>query len=349
MINLDKQLKTHFKIAAATALGVLLLIGLVWAAHTNKKGQVVAAHKISFHLPADVPALQVLINAAISFCQTKGTPLEVKKFYHNQDGTLLKAQVEEALSWDSEAIVTIGNMSAQNTHTILTKRESKIPHLFACVADPRLLGMSDDQYFTKTSSTGIAEDTTGSNDALIRSVRHVRPDAKRGLIFYSNASPTLPTIAASVIGALGDAGIATEGILTKNLEELSYMVQMHVNRDVDIVVILRDALVVSGLQTIIKACRLNGVTAFASDSNSVRNGAVAGCCIEEGEIGLMLGELIIKVIQDKVPAQEIPVTYFNTALLCHTYINPYEMNEQGLHDHSVYDLMKGELKLTFVH
>ena len=360
MIQLNKNMRMGIKIAFAVT-SFLAAGAFFWQGQNKGRSiwQTITApfnrtptppkHRLSFHLPADIAALQVLINAAIQFCETKGVHLDVKKFYHNQDTALLKGQVEESLAWEAEAIITIGNMSAQNTHAVLTKRESKTPHLFACVADPRVLGISTDQYYTGTTSTGIAEDSSGANDAFIRSVRHVRPDAKKALVFYSNASPTLPSIAAGVMDALEKNNIKTEGVLARNLEELAQLTQSRINRDIDVVVILRDALIVSGLQAVIKACRIHGVTAFASDSNSVRNGAVAGCCIEEGEIGLLLGELIIKVIADKVSAQEIPVTYFNTALLCHTYINPFEMNAQGLHGRGIYDLMKGELKLEFVH
>lgn len=361
MIQLNKNMRLGIKIALAATISFLLaglFVGLsrtkdrsLWqtlAASFNRT-PAPAGHRLSLHLPADIPALQVLVNAAIHFCETKGVHLDVKKFYHHQDTALLKSQVEESLAWNAQAIITIGNMSAQNAHAVLTKRESATPHLFACVADPRVLGIGNDQYYTGTTSTGIAEDSSGATDAFIKSLRHVRPNAKRALVFYSNASPTLPSIAAGVMDALKRNNISVAGAVVRNLEELAQVTQARINRDIDVVVILRDALVVSGLQAIIKACRIHGVTAFASDSNSVRNGAVAGCCIEEGEIGLLLGELIIKVVSEKIPVQEIPVTYFNTALLCHTYINPFEMNAQGLHDRGIYDLMKGELKLEFVH
>ncbi|MDQ5890699.1 MAG: putative tryptophan/tyrosine transport system substrate-binding protein [Candidatus Dependentiae bacterium] len=307
------------------------------------------AHRISFHLAADVPALQELMTAAVDFCKAQGVNLEVKKFYHHQDLSLLKGQIEESIAWESKAIITIGNVSAQNAHTLLTKRDCPIPHIFTCVSDPVALGISQEKDRTGTHSTGIAEDASGASETCIRSLLHIRPDAKRVLIFHSTTSPMLKNIATDMIKNLATQKIEAGGIAITKLDEISKFSQAYITRDIDIVVLLRDSLVVSGLQTIVKICRMHGVTCITSDSYSVRNGAAAACCVEEAEIGLLVAELILKIVDQGIAPEALPVTYFNTADLCRICINPYEMGKQGLHNRGIYNLMKSPIKLEFIH
>lgn len=307
-------------------------------------------HKVAFHLAADVPALRQLIDSAERFCAAHGVTLDGRRLYHNQDFTLLKAQIEESIERGSEVIVTIGNASAQHTHNILVKRDYQedIPHVFTCVSDPVGLGISKNAEYTGYNSTGISAVENTSNDVFVKSLLHVRPSAKKVLIFYSNTSPHMPHVVATLINLFAQKGVHAAGVITATLDDVQKFAESYITRDIDAVVALRDVVVISGLQAILKACRAHGTTAFVSDSNSVYDGAAAGCCVEEAEIGLMLGELLLKIIEKKEAAAHIPITYFNTALLCRTYINPHEMNAQGLHNRGIYNLMAGDIKLSFL-
>lgn len=362
-MHLTSRLKTGMKI------GIALLVTLFVIAHTSllnnymqrkeaklwslisgyfKPTPIAKKHKISFHLAADIAVLQQLMTAAVNLCAARGLQLSVKKFYHNQDLALLKAQIEESIDWGTEAIISIGSLSAQNIHTILTKRNITIPHIFSCIANPVELGISTGKYQTGTSSTGIAEDSTGITDAFFKSFLHVRPDAKKVIILHSLTSPGLRAMIAEMINGFAARSIQAAGVYVSTMDEVARAATNVITRDIDAVIVLRDTLVVSSLQPILKACRAHGTTAFVSDSNSVVNGAVAGCCVEEAELGLLVGEIITKIVLDGTAPEEIPVTYFNTASLCRTYVNQYEMHAQGLHNRKIYDLMAGENKLEFL-
>jgi len=363
MIQLTGRLKTGLKIGIAAALTLFVV------AHTSlfnhymqrkearlwhlvsgyfKATPTTKVHKISFHLAADIAVLQQLITAATNLCNARGLQLSVKKFYHNQDLALLKGQIEESIDWGTEAIISIGSLSAQNIHTILTKRDIKVPHIFSCIANPMELGISTGKYHTGTHSTGIAEDSSGITDAFFKSFLHVRPDAKKVIILHSLTAPGLRSMIAEMINGFASRSIQAAGVYVSTMEEVARAATNTITRDIDAVIVLRDTLVVSSLQPILKACRAHGTTAFVSDSNSVVNGAVAGCCVEEAELGLLVGEIITKIVLDGIAPEEIPVTYFNTASLCRTYVNQYEMHAQGLHNRKIYDLMTGEGKLEFL-
>ncbi len=364
MIQLNNRLKATIKIGAIfmLILGILGHTSLfnhylqktesqIWLSIRKyfKMTPLTPQHKISFHLTADVAALQELIHTATELCKARGLNLAVKKFYHYGDLSLLKAQTEESLAWGAEAVISVGGTSAQNIHTLLSKRNAQIPHIFSCVPNPKALGISEGEEYTGTNSTGVAEDPTGLSDAFFKSFMHIRPDAKKIIILHSVTTEAWRTMIADMINGFAERNIQAAGLYASNIEEVARIASTHITRDIDAVIILRDGLVVSALQSILKACRLTGTTTFVSDSHSVKNGAAAGCCVEEADIGLLVGEIIMKVVHDKLPAGQLPITYFNTASLCKTYVNQYEMHAQGMHNRSIYDLMMSEQKLEFLH
>jgi putative ABC transport system substrate-binding protein len=363
MIQLHKTIVTGIKVAITTAI---LLFGL---AHTSlfnyvmqkkeraavqrimalfKPHAIIPPKKLAVFCPAEIAAIDEMLVAAFDLCSAQGMQLDVKKFYYHGDLALLKGQIEESILWQADACISVGCTPAETAHAVLTKRQSKIPHIFACITDPVELGISTSKYVTGTTSTGTAEDPAGILDGFVRSFKHVRPDARTVLIFTSGNGPQNNQDMTNLIEAFNKHSIAARSIHTANIEEVTKCAQAYITRDIDAVIILRDFVVVSALQSIIKACRMHGVTAFASDSGSVTNGAAAGCCVGEAELGLLLGEIILKVVHHKMPCSEVPITYFTTSQLYRTHVNQFEMHQQGLNNRSIYDLMSGESKLEFL-
>jgi ABC-type uncharacterized transport system substrate-binding protein len=308
----------------------------------------IAPQKLAILCPAAIEAIDEMLTAAFDLCASQGLKIEIKKFYHNGDLALLKSQIEESILWKAKAIISVGGSAAATAHAILTKRESTIPHIFACVSNPVELGLSSDKHYAGPTSTGTAEDVTGILDGFVRSFKHVRPDARSVLIFNGENSPKGHQEIEDLIAAFANQHVTARCIHTATADEVIRASHTYISKDIDAVIVLRDFAVVSAIQSIIKACQVHGVTVFASDSGSVINGAVAGCCVGEAELGLLLGEIILKVVHYKIPCSQIPITYFTTAKLYRTYVNQFEMHRQGLENRSIYDLMSGEAKLEFL-
>lgn len=364
MIHISKTMRTGIKV---TLTSIALFFGLAhtslfnhfmqkqeraaWLAlmgYFTTTSTAIPPKKMAIITGADIPAIAEMVQAAVDMCEAQGMKFEIKKFFFNNDFALLKNQVEESIAWNADAILSIGSIPAQNIHTILTKREIHIPHIFACVTNPLELGITEEKYVTGTTSTGTAEDPSGITDAFVASFKHVRPDAQKVLIFHSSNTEKAQENLAKYIKSFATQKIQAATVYTETLEEVARCAQAYITRDIDAVIILRDFVVVRGLQSILKHCRINGTTAFASDSGSVRNGAVAGCCVDESELGLLLAEVILKVVHHGIPCNQVPITYFDTARLYRSHINQYEMHTQGLHNRGIYDLMNGEAKLEFL-
>jgi len=337
----------YARIIVVSALVALGAASYVW--HHTPTHQV-PRHKISFHIAADISALKELINAACNYCARHEVILDAKIFYYNNDFNLLKSQVDESLAWGCHTLVSIGNTATQMVHTVLSKRDNNaIAHLFACVSDPVAIGVSKEAYRTGFNSTGLAAGQDQAPETFVKSLLHVTQDPHKILIFYSTATPAICDLAKQLITLLKNKDVAAHGIVINNPHEVHQYAQTFIDDSVDAVITLRDVIVLNSLQSILKACRAHNVTAFASDSSSIREGAVAGCCIEEAEIGLMLGEVLVKIFKHGQSPRDIPVTYFDTPLLLRTLINPYEMEAQGLGNNGIYSLMATkDIKISFI-
>jgi ABC-type uncharacterized transport system substrate-binding protein len=313
-----------------------------------KPHTIIQPKRIAVFCPAVVQAIDEMLTAAFELCDAQGIQITIKKFYCHGDLALLKNQIEEGILWEADALITVGDTAAATAHAVLTKRNCSIPHIFSCVSDPIGVGISTNKYNAGPYCTGTAEDPEGILDGFVRSFKHVRPDAQTVLIFTSDSGPRSHQDMTDLIAAFARQNISAKSIHTANAEEVAQCAQSYITSDIDAVIILRDFIVINALQSIIKVCEMHKVTAFASDSGSVLNGAAAGCCIGEAELGLLLGEIILKVIHHSIPCDQIPITYFTTSKLYRTHVNQFEMHKQGLHKRSIYDLMSGESKLEFL-
>ncbi|MDQ5940372.1 MAG: transporter substrate-binding protein, partial [Candidatus Dependentiae bacterium] len=250
-------------------------------------------------------------------------------------------------AWQSEAIISIGITSAQGVHTCLNKRKSTIPHIFTCIQDPVILGISEGKYFTGSNSTGIAENTVGALDIFTNALIHLRPDIKKMVVFHSN-TPLLAERTAELANLLCKKNIKTESVTTSSATEIREFARTKISSDTDVVLLLRDGNMLNNLQEIAKKCRIEGVSCVTSDSKSVTEGAVAAICVEEKEIAILTAKAITRILKTGISAGSIPITYFNTASLYRIYINRHEMNAQGMNNRDIADLLSGNPKVEFV-
>ncbi len=312
-----------------------------------KKPSSLRTRRVAFMLSDAVSALETLVDTTTKYCALRGLELNVKKFYHYQNNALLKSQIEEAIAWKSEAIISIGITAAQGVHTYLNKRKNTTPHIFTCIPDPVILGISKGKYFTGSNSTGVAENTIGALDVFTNALIHLRPDIKKIVVFHSN-TPLLAERTAELAISLSKKNIRTENVITSNAAEIREFTRTKISPETDVVLLLRDGNMLRNLQEIVKKCRSEGVSCITSDSKSVTEGAVAAICVEEEEIALLTAKTMVKVLKSGISAESIPITYFNTASLYRIYIDRHEMKAQGMDHRNIAELLSGTLKVEFV-
>lgn len=305
-------------------------------------------YRISFILSNDVPALQNFITETVKNCEAAGLALVVKKFYHHQDSALLKNQIEEAIMWKSDVLVSIGAIAAQGIKSCLSKRQSPLPHIFTCVPDPLTIGISKGKYFTGDNSTGIAENSAGALEVFANTLATIKPNIKKVAVFHSKA-PLLAEKTEELRLMLLKKGIETESITASTAEEVHEFVHAKISPAVDLVLLLRDGVILGHLQKILRKCRMERVPCIASDPQSAVEGAAAAISVEEKELTKLAAKMIIKVLKGKKSAGSIPIAHFSSAELYKLYVNRRELRAQGMNMKSLAKFfVSGQPQVQFI-
>mgnify|MGYP003880090475 CR=1 FL=1 len=286
--------------------------------------------RIAFFIGAHIPAIEQLKKGALDCTKAYHVPFEHRSFYYDQNQSLLTHQINEALNSRYDLLIPIGTNASQMTHRQLSKRSNKTPMIFSSVTDPVQSGLSNEKYRTGFNSTGFSESYHSNIDIFVKALKTVRPDARSVLVIYTPTVPLLQEQVRELTTECAKHRLAFDTLEVFNCGEVYEKARTRIKKNVDVVVILREYNTTSALQALIKLCEETGTTLFASDKSSVEQGAAAGYCIDEYDLGLILGTYIQKVLQENKPAGELPVMYLNVTKICRLHINPFALHKQGV-------------------
>jgi len=287
-------------------------------------------HNIALFLGADIPALQSQKQGILDYLSAHDLKIKERTFYHQGNQQLLSAQLKEAVESSPDIIFTVGTLASQQAQQLLGKRQSPIPLVFSGVMKPIESGLSKTTSYTGFHSTGLAENYSNSIPPFVASMRTVRPDLKNMIIVHSNNSASMHEQVSELQRELKTQQISSRAIGVDNCGQVYEKTRAAITDNVDGVIILRDYITTSALPALVRACSEVGATLFASDAHSVEQGAAAGYCVDEYEIGLIIGSSIARILKDGIPVTDLPMIYLDASELCSLRINPFVMHKQGV-------------------
>ena len=167
-------------------------------------------------------------------------------------------------------------------------------------------------------------------DAFVDAMAHVRPTCKNVVVIFSSGLILLEQQAQALRDELEARNISCNLVHVDGVNSVYDKARARISKNTDMVVILRDYVTNSSLQTLVRICSETGSTLFASDAHSVEQGAAAGYCLDEYEIGLLVGEHAAKVLKAPEAVRDIPMMYLQADQLCSLHVNPFAMKKQGI-------------------
>ena len=105
-----------------------------------------------------------------------------------------------------------------------------------------------------------------------------------------------------------------------------YTVSKNIAPNSQAIFILKDELIVSGLNTLLQQAKLKHLPVIASDDGSVANGAAFALGISEKQTGVDAAKIALQVLNGK-PARDIPIYMMKTP---YVFLNSSAATEQGL-------------------
>ncbi|MCB9493769.1 MAG: hypothetical protein H6679_05860 [Epsilonproteobacteria bacterium] len=228
-------------------------------------------YKVAVVIPLTHPSLEEIVHG---FTDTLVSQYKLNctftTFNGNGNRSLLRSQVEEVVQGQYDLVFTVGLLATQLTKEIMGKKQKPTPVVFAAVDLPALaLTQRDKDYVT-----GVLSDD--DEQWQVHMLKTLKPDMKRVLLVadpalcagYEQKKETLH----KTLEQYGAELRTLEVYKTSEIyERASSMIE-----DADVVLVLKDHSVVSGIDSLIKLCNRSQVTLCTSELDSVVKGAAVG-------------------------------------------------------------------------
>ena len=261
--------------------------------------------------PIAIPAMTEIVNG---FKQQLNAsyPGHIHYIVENAQGDLniMRATFQQLKAKNVDLIVPIGTSAAQMADTV-----NRTQPIVALAAEFK---NSDRAAFKNKNITNILDEIDINKQ--IHFIHTAFPALKHITVIYGT-EPQVQPEAKQAAAAAKHYGITVQKLMVANLPEL-YTVSKHINRHSQAIFILKDELVVSGINTLIKQAAHKHLLLIASDDGSVKKGADFAVGVSERLIGVGGAKLAARVLKG-TPAHRIPVEIMKHY---HVYVSPHYEN-----------------------
>lgn len=269
------------------------------------------------------PALDAVREGVIEALATEGFEegknLEIN-FQSAQGNTATAGQIAKQFVGDNpDVIVAIATPSAQS----VAAATNSIPIVFSAVTDPveaKLL----------KSWEGSGTNVTGASDALpyepqIDLMKQIIPSLKHVGYVYSPGEVNSTIVLKNLEQKLTPMGITVHSAPAQKSNDIA-MAARSIADKVDVIYTSTDNNVVSAYESLYQVAKESKVPLIASDTGSVKRGAIAALGVNYHDLGRETGKIVVKILNGEDPGT-IPVY---TAESLDLYVSKSHAAEQGI-------------------
>ena len=292
-----------------------------------------ASYKIAIVMPVAHGALEEIKNGFIdALSQKLQNSFDV--YVANGNRTLLRQQVEHVVSMDYDLVFTIATSAAVMVKDVCERRSKLIPIVAAAVDDPVGNNLIGSMQSLGNNMTVVA--SCDNFEEQIAMLQLLKPHLKRMLLIY-NPTPCFNKKKDEILKICAKKNITLHFVEIFNLNDLVQKVPMLLAGS-DTILILKDNLVVLGIESLVTLCNKYGITLYASDLNSCNKGAALSYGVSEYQYGVEAARKAYAILHDGKKPIDIPTTIVDDFKL---RVNPQTMKMQQLQiDERLLFLMK---------
>ena len=301
-------------------ISIIALIGSLFLGITflKKPGQSMISDNKAINSPVKIAILQPVSHPSLEQIklgfkayleEQYHAPIEYKEYNGNGNGTLMRAQAEEAVNSEPTLIFTIATSPAMLIKELTIRKNKLIPVVCGAAAQEKVMPAHEKiTHMTGTDDMVVQEEQ-------LSLLKQLKPEAANILLLYDGNSPGLEKSMNDLEKYSTEFGFATKKLPIYALHEISQKIAPFIN-DVDTILVLKDNLLVSGLDILVKRCNQHGITLMASDLDSVDRGAALGFGVSEYEIGIQSAEQALEILTHPNQAvSQIPFKIITNAKL----------------------------------
>lgn len=317
----------QISIISFSVLVLVAIAGITYYSQYKTSCSKNADYRVAIFAPAVHPSMDEIISGfkeTITNASKKCYAFD--EYNANGNSTLLRAQADEIIQHKYDLVFTIGAKCSQTIFELSKKRQSMVPQIFSAIDDPISMGLVASLQAPGGQVTGVTATTLYEQqiDALLR----VKPTVKNILLVYDPAHGTgLEKNRVEFERVLRAKNITLHTIEVAHPNEIAQRVPSFLN-GIDVVLVLTDHTIVSGIDNLITLCGRHGITLYTSELNSADKGAALSFGVREYDYGMLGAQLAKRILEDKQSPASIPVLGTQKQYL---KINTKTMDKQGLH------------------
>ncbi len=268
---------------------------------------------IGILVPLALPAMDQIVSGYETQLQ-KTYPGKIQFLLKNAQGNtqIQQSILQEFLDQNVDVIAPIGTDATEMTAHMDKKN---IP--IVAIAAERPKGLDKN-----ANLTNILDEVSVLTQ--VNFIHQAFPNLKKMTVIYSADDRILADIKPLQTAAT-QVGINVQGLMVQQASDL-YTVRSHIDADSQAIFILKDELVVSGIQTLAKEANSRKILLIASDDGSVSGGAALAFGVKESDIGIDSAASTLKILNGS-KASDVPgfsMTQYTV------FVNPSAAKIQGV-------------------
>jgi putative ABC transport system substrate-binding protein len=281
-------------------------------------------YQIAIITPLTHPSLEQIQKGFIETLTDKHPELYSFKVYNAQGNkTLMRSEIEDIASKHYDLIFAIGMQATKMSKEVLTKKKQLIPIVFGAVPKvaQHTLELSSGDFTPMTGTSEVTDFRT-----QLELITYLKKDVQKVLLVYDPSLAGLETDRENVETIAEQKGLKIIPVQVFKTNEIRQKVLPFMDQ-VDVVLVLKDNTVVSGLDTLAKLCEAHQVLLCASDLDSPDKGAAIGFGVYEYDYGAEAAKMASEILRQELSPLAIPIQSIDQFKL---KINPSNLKKQGL-------------------
>lgn len=259
-----------------------VMIVLFLSGCKNKQDKAV---QIGIIVPLEHQAMREIVEGFTDALAANNTlPVKIKVVNAQGDANLMRAMIQQMRDENFDIIMPISTTALQMTLS-LVKQQS--------VVGVAALYSEDQRKLRSTCNVTNVNDEL-SVEQQIAFIHSAYPKLKNLTLVYSSSDKIFQE-AAAVKKSVGKYGITLNRVMVQNLQDL-YMAGNAIPGNAGAIFVLKDGMVVNGIETLVKVARERKIPLITSDDGSVQNGAGFALGIHEKQIGVEAAKLVVQIL-----------------------------------------------------
>lgn len=242
------------------------------------------------------------------------------KYQSAQGNTGTAAQIARMFVGDRpDVIVAIATPSAQS----VVASTKDVPVVYSAVTDPVAAQLVPTMGASGTNVTGVSDQLV--LEKQIELIKKVVPDAKRVGMVYNPGEANSVVVVKQLQELLPKYGMSLVEAAAPRTIDVGAAARSLIGK-VDVIYTNTDNNVVSAYEALVKVGNDADIPLIASDTDSVKRGAIAALGINYRDLGEQTGKIVVRILKGESPGA-IPS---ETSQKLQLFVNPAAAEKQGI-------------------